>query len=400
MTTLDDVLAVEDPDVARELARRFLATEPDGAALVQLGLEAERLVDTRFLNAQAPDPDLFDALMERLEALRDRHGPDPMLCGALGTAGRIGGRRFDAATDAAHRDLLTMDPDSPWPLYNYGLFLKTRGRYREGLEVNLRALGLAPDEPPIVWNAAICATACGDAETALRLNHQVGVKAELGRHGLPDGTFPSMQVQLVERPLAERGPEADDPGAHETVWVERHSMCHGTIRSPLYSDLGVDYGDVVVFDGAAILWRRWGDQEVPVHPQLCTVVRPGYRVFAFAGTQSEQGGVAGLGQDLPDDAILYSHTESFSVVCADCWRDPGRDHAAHHVRSRQSVSRGKLCVGPHTPLVEVGRTLDAALAGRPGGVDCELLVPELWAALGDPRRAAEERVRMAMIRDS
>ena len=81
----------------------------------------------------------------------------------------------------------------------------------------------------------------------------------MGRFGLPEGLYPQCKVKLAERPLAERTADVDNPGSEETIWIERLSPCHGIIRSVLYYDLGVDYGDIILIDGAPITYHTYGD---------------------------------------------------------------------------------------------------------------------------------------------
>ncbi|MGI1715343.1 hypothetical protein, partial [Escherichia coli] len=38
--------------------------------------------------------------------------------------------------------------------------------------------------------------------------------------------------------------------------------CHGIIRSVLYGKLGVDYGDVILTDGAPITHHTYGEQQI------------------------------------------------------------------------------------------------------------------------------------------
>src|SRR5262245_37216130 len=139
------------------------------------------------------------------------------------------------------------------------------------------------------------------SDTALQVWTQIGNKIGMGRFGLPEGRYSTCQVRLAERPLAARDGAHDDPGSEETIWIERLSPCHGIVRSVLYGDLGVDYGDVVLFDGAPITHHKYGEQSVPVFPHLTTLVRSGYQRFELAGTQASAGEIAELSAGLPLD---------------------------------------------------------------------------------------------------
>ena len=114
----------------------------------------------------------------------------------------------------------------------------------------------------------------------------MGQKIELGRFGLPEGRYSPCKVKLAERPLAERTADLDDPGAEETVWIERLSPCHGIIRSVLYGNLGVDYGDVILMDGAPITHHTYGEERSAGLSPLGdapTAELPGFRFRRHAG---------------------------------------------------------------------------------------------------------------------
>ena len=96
-------------------------------------------------------------------------------------------------------------------------------------------------------------------------------------------------MRLAERPLAERSADRDDPGAEETIWIERLSPCHGIVRSVLYRNLGVDFGDVILMDGAPITYHSYGEARVAVFPHLATLVRQHYQIFDFAGRKTRRG---------------------------------------------------------------------------------------------------------------
>jgi hypothetical protein len=313
---------------------------------------------------------------------------------ALVSASRLLGRGWDAVAERGYRRLLALRPDRWQDQYNLGLFFKVRGRFAEGVSANERAAALGGgDDESVSWNLGICATGARDGAAALAVWKGLGQHIELGRFGLPDGSYGDVKVRLATHPVATRAVDQGEPGLEETVWIERLSPCHGIVRSALYQELGVDFGDVVLFDGAPILHQTHGEHEIPVFPHLATIERPGYRVFPFAGTPPEDGAVAELSRGLPEDTTLYSHTENAVVLCAHCWESGSRDHAAHR-RAEHRVVRGKLCVPPTVALAHLRSALDDALAATPA---VQLFVPLLSELLGDHARAEVERRRMAMI---
>jgi hypothetical protein len=161
----------------------------------------------------------------------------------------------------------------------------------------------------------------------------------------------------------------------------------------VFQDLGVDYGDVIMFDGAPVTRQKYGDTTIPVFPHLVTLQRSGYRILPFVATQPEAGAVNALSRDLPRDTVLYAHTENFVILCTHCWSDASVDHAAHR-KTQHHVVRGKLCAPSDIAAGALLAALDAAVATRKG---IRVYVPELSALAGDAARAEVEARRMAMV---
>jgi hypothetical protein len=155
----------------------------------------------------------------------------------------------------------------------------------------------------------------------------------------------------------------------------------------------VDFGDVVLFDGAPITYHKYGENRVPVFPHLATLIRNHYRLFDFAGTQESAGQIADVTDDLERDAVVYSHSEGFVTLCANCWRDPDVDHQ-HHATVDKHVVTGRIAAPPDFDVCELLRQLDAAIAKRD---TCRVYAPDLCEAAGLTDRAAFERRRFAMI---
>jgi hypothetical protein len=381
-------------DVALEIARSY---HQDASVLSMLGecLEAVRDIDD--LNAPPPDHPAFGTAADGLAALagdcEGRPDEETVLHG-LAVAARMMARQRDVIAEKSYRRLVELGPRNSVNHYNLGLFFKTRGRFEEGMKANQAAASLEEKvSEATAWNLGICATGGGHGAVALEVWKRFGHEMEIGRFGLPEGPYSLCKVKLAERPLAERTADTDDPGQEETIWIERLSPCHGIIRSVLFYDLGVNFGDVVLIDGAPITWHSYGDKKIPVHPHLATLVRQNYQFFDFAGTQEEPRQLAGASDDLPEDATIYAHSESFQLLCANCWRDPGLNHESHEGVQTHVVT-GRIAAPGHLEPAQLLDQIDRAVAKRRR---CHLYAPDLCAAAGLDARASVDKRRFDLL---
>jgi hypothetical protein len=381
-------------DVLLEIAQSH---PQDARILATVGecLEAARDIDD--LNAAPPAHAVFHAVIESLAALAREHaglpGEEDILRG-LATAARMPARQYDDIAESSYRKLTEISPRKSAHHYNLGLFFKTRGRFEEGLKSNQTAASLVDETIDAhQWNLGICATGSGHGSVALDVWKRMGQKIEMGRFGLPEGSYPAAKVKVVQRPLAERSAKLDDPGLEETIWIERLSPCHGIIRSVLYEELGIDYGDVILIDGAPITYHTYGDQKVPVFPHLATLVRRNYKRYDFAGTQHEPRQLADADIDLDGDSVIYPHSEYVTQLCARCWRDPDVNHDQHEQVERRIVV-GRIAAAPDVDPVQLLDQIDKALARRSG---CKLYVPDLCLAAGFQGRASVEKRRFDLL---
>jgi len=381
-------------DVLLEIAQSH---PQDAKLLATVGECLETARDIDDLNAPPPDHAVFHTVIERLVALaRDQaglSGEEDILRG-LATAARMPARQYDDIAESSYRKLTEINPRKDAHHYNLGLFFKTRGRFEEGMKSNQTAVNLADETIEAhEWNLGICATGCGNGSVALDVWKRMGQEIEMGRFGLPEGSYPHVKVKVAQRPLAERSADLDDPGLEETIWIERLSPCHGIIRSVLYGNLGIDYGDVILTDGAPITHHTYGDQQVPVFPHLATLLRRNYKRYDFAGTQHEPRQLADADIDLAGDAVIYPHSEYVRQFCARCWRDPDVDHDQHEQVERRVVV-GRIAAAPDVDPVQLLDQLDKAVARRS---ECQLYVPDLCSAAGLEARASIERRRFDLL---
>ena len=56
-------------------------------------------------------------------------------------------------------------------------------------------------------------------------------------------------AKVAERPLPERSADLDNSELEETIWIERLSLPRDHPQCA-YENIGVDYGDVILIDGA------------------------------------------------------------------------------------------------------------------------------------------------------
>jgi tetratricopeptide (TPR) repeat protein len=381
-------------DVLSEVAHSH---DQDFQILSVLGRCLEAASDIDDLNARPPGDSVFHTIVEKLDGLAKVHEgqaqQEPILEG-LATAARMLARQHDAIAESSHRKLTEINPKNSAYHYNLGLYYKTRGKFAEGVTSNQIATSLM-GEPveSYEWNLGICATGAGNAAVALDVWKRMGQTIEIGRFGLPEGRYAQCKVKLAERPLAERTSELDDPGVEETIWIERLSPCHGVVRSVPYQSLGIDYGDVILIDGAPITHHTHGEVQVPVFPHLATLLRRNYQVFDFAGTQDTARQLAGISADLDEDAVVYSHSESFIMLCANCWRDPDVDHDQHEGVKKHVVT-GRIAAPPGIAPARLVDLIDRAIEKRER---CQLYAPDLCAAAGLTARERIDRRRFALL---
>ncbi len=370
----------------------------DAVILISGAMEAGRDID--YLNDPPPEHPIFEKVIKRLSAMlvatKDKE-KESLVVEGLSSVTRLMGRQYDNLAQKSYARLVELLPDTSWAHYNQGLFFKTRGYFAEGVKANQKAIELADESSDSEqWNLGICATGSGQGEIALAIWKEIGQKIEMGRFSLPEGGYPSCKVRLAERPLSERNAENDDPGLEETIWVERLSPCHGIIRNVLYQDLGVDYGDVILFDGAPVTYHKYGDQQIPVFAHLATIKKSNYQFFDFAGTQQTNGELGDISEQLENDAVIYSHTESYKILCSTCWRDETIDHE-HEESEEKHVVTGLIAVPQDMSPKTILEKIDSVLKETP---ESRIFSPDLCSAAGFEDRARIEERRFNLLREA
>jgi len=372
----------------------------DGYIAILIGSALETVRDINNLNAAPPESQIFYNVIGRLSRLvlenKDTK-KEALAVEMLSSVARIMAHQYDKLAEENYTKLVKLLPDTSWAHYNQGLFFKTRGRFEEGVSANQKAITLNKKDNKsnegYQWNLGICATGSGKADIALQIWQDMGNNIKMGRFNLPEGGYPSCKIKLAQRPLAERDADNDNPGLEETIWIERLSPCHGVIRSVLYQDLGVNYGDVVLFDGAPITYHKYGDEQIAVFPHLSTLQKNDYQIYPFAGTQAENGKLNDISQQLEEDAIVYSHTENYRILCSGCWKDEAIDHQ-HTKDEEKHVVTGCIAAPKSMSPQELLEQIDFTLKGTP---ENRLFSPELCLAAGFKDRAKIEEHRYNLL---
>jgi tetratricopeptide (TPR) repeat protein len=290
---------------------------------------------------------------------------------------RMMGPEQDEDALNAYKLALAIDATRGSWWFNLGLLHKWRGRFREGLEANQKAFARLGPQRPVLWNLAICATALGEGKLALEAWDKLGIRGELSSSGMPFvPDMPPMMVRVATlgEETGQGDPLPQKAVTFEVLWVQPLSPCHGVVQSPTARKASVDYGDVVLWDGAPVRMNRVTTAEgqardVPVFP-LLWILRPGdERRLRFVGMQKQRGMVQALTGTLGAGTELVVYDERSSV---------GAD--------AQHLFYGKLIVPADRDLQEVRRALENELRARPG---LTLAVPQLYELLGDTPAAGK-----------
>ena len=113
----------------------------------------------------------------------------------------------------------------------------------------------------------------------------------------------------------------------------------------------------------------------------------------MAGTKRVKTDVT---DELNGDAVIYSHSESLKLMCANCWRDPDLDHDQHEKMEKRVVT-GRIAAAPDITPVQLLDMIDKGLEQRGR---CELYAPDLCAAAGLIERERIDRRRFTLLRNN
>ncbi len=425
--------AMPHREVLRELAEAWSEDWELTLGIASLLVEqaARKGMDEPVVSEDTPARWASDALRRALDALEDPEREDPDIAGnlqaSLGNALRLCGPGEDDHAQEAFSRALRLDGRRGSWWYDAGLLHKWRGRFEEGLRANQMALEHAAPRRPALWNLAICATGLGNGKLARRTWSELGMPVRTD----PDTDMPfveglpPMHLRVLSRPSPVDGTSEFPIGiGFELVWVAPLSPCHGVVQSPTFRDAPIDYGDLVLWDGAPVAEHRAsGSNPLPVFPLLEILRRGDERRWPFVALERESGATKTLEEALPPGTRLFVQQERVAHHCPACEggvehdydHEDDHDHEAAPATASVPASvsapatasvpasvsapatasvpasepvfvRGKVIVPAEVDLTVFRRAWESAISA------CALAaaLPRLYEELGETKRAGEE----------
>jgi len=230
---------------------------------------------------------------------------------------------------------------------------------------------------------------------------QLGVPARIDRsRGMPFvANLPPMLLRVLSRtPATDATSQLPDKTVgFELVWIAPLSPCHGVVQSPTFRDAPIDYGDLVLWDGAPVAAHQTSTgNAVPVFP-LLEILRPGdERRWPFVALEREPGAVRSLEEALPEGVRVFIQQERVEHHCAACEAGEPHEHGAESVSGSAagsapvpvpaSLLRGKLIVPFGVNLTEFREAWKSAVKARA----ISIALPALYEAVGDPKQTGQE----------
>jgi len=367
------------PDVMLPAERVVAAFGNDAELMIALSAGLLRVAEQRPADEppfeKGPAHLAAGAAQRCFEGLSAAQRLDPALGGYLqinmADALRMMGPEHDADALQAYQLALTIDDKNGWWWFQLGLLHKWRGQFRQALEVNRKARARLGDVKPVLWNLAISATALGEGQVALEAWEKLGIAGSLSKGGLPFvAGMPAMQMRVATlgEEIGRNDPLPSRAVTFEVLWVQPLSPCHGVVQSPTVRKASVDYGDVVLWDGAPVHVNEVDGRKVPVFP-LLWILRPGdEKRLRFVGMEKATGSI---------DSLSEALGEGVELVVFDR-RSPDGDG--------NRIFYGKLLVSGDRDLKTLRSALELHLAQRPG---LTLAVPALYELLGDTPAAGK-----------
>jgi len=167
--------------------------------------------------------------------------------------------------------------------------------------------------------------------------------------------LPPLLVRVLSRPSLVDGTSKLPTGVgFEVVWVAPLSPCHGVVQSPTFRDAPIDYGDLVLWDGAPVAEHRIPtSRSMPVFALLEILRRGDERRWPFVALEKEPGALTELEHALPGGTRIFVQQERFEHHCAACEAGEPHEHEAASVSAPvpASVPPRKATPSPRGPLL-------------------------------------------------
>ncbi len=330
-----------------------------------------------------------------LEACSESERADPEVGGWLRSLRanglRLAGVSHDSDALAAFDEALNADREDGNLWFDLALLHKWRGRFQLGFDCNLRAQARLGDTRAVLWNLGICATAIGDGNVAGLCWKKLGFSPELNAksgHAFVDG-LPPMQLRVLSKGSGYgfEGAIPDRAVGFEVVWVQPLSPCHGVVASPTFRDAPIDYGDVVLWDGAPVAVVQGESGPVPRFALLEILRRGDEHRLRFVALEQRAGDVEALVAALPEGCQRFVQHERVEHVCPICASGDALKKHDHMPAEEHRILYGKLVAPASVSLAALRDALDREV--RKGG-RVQLAIPGLYEALGDTKRAGQE----------
>jgi len=229
----------------------------------------------------------------------------------------LASKRIDAGEFSQGERLYTwsarLDPRWSVPWYNLGLHAKNRGRWRESLHYNRRALELDPKDEGSLWNLGIAATALHEWEEARRAWRAYGIN-------IYDGAG---EIEMAAVTACVR---LDPRGRGEVVWGQRLDPARIIVFNVPLPDSRHRFRDVILNDGAANGTRLKGGQEFPVFDELEIWKVSEYSTFRVKLQVPDELAENRLAELCDLRQLGIEDWSTIRFICAECSRGNPKTH--------------------------------------------------------------------------
>ena len=231
-------------------------------------------------------------------------------------------------------EAIELDPKQAASYYNIGLIYKYRGDWQKSFEFNEKAHALNSEDEAAQWNLAIAATALRNWEVARKIWTEIGIKLT--------GSEGPIEMDMGDTPVRLN---PDENG--EVVWATRINPVCARINSTPFPESGFRHGDIVLHDGAAVGYRKYGDYEYPVFNVLEMFTPSSYETRIATVSIASDADLEAL-----DAAFATTHssfedwTQSVRTLCRACSEGLPHEHHDQEIEDEWKPER-RLGIAAH-----------------------------------------------------